>query len=56
MYDAGKHAWLVWALTHRLLQPPSLVMLTASGRFSVNTKLCLSMTDFHPGTHLNKTQ
>ena len=27
-------------------------MLTASGRFSINTKLCLSMTDFHPGDKL----
>ena len=30
-------------------KPPSIVMLTASGRFQPNTKLCLSMTDFHPG-------
>ena len=28
-------------------------MLTASGRFSINTKLCLSMTDFHPGDNLH---
>lgn len=31
-------------------KPPSIVMLTASGRFAVNTKLCLSMTNFHPET------
>ena len=30
-------------------KPPSIVMLTASGRFAINTKLCLSMTNFHPG-------
>lgn len=33
-------------------KPPSIVMLTASGRFQPNTKLCLSMTDFHPGNQL----
>ncbi|PSC73263.1 ubiquitin-conjugating enzyme E2 34-like isoform B [Micractinium conductrix] len=29
-------------------KPPSIVMLTPNGRFATNTKLCLSMTDFHP--------
>eukprot|EP00421_Protoceratium_reticulatum_P001453 CAMPEP_0168368482 /NCGR_PEP_ID=MMETSP0228-20121227/6273_1 /TAXON_ID=133427 /ORGANISM="Protoceratium reticulatum, Strain CCCM 535 (=CCMP 1889)" /LENGTH=667 /DNA_ID=CAMNT_0008381329 /DNA_START=27 /DNA_END=2027 /DNA_ORIENTATION=- len=28
--------------------PPSLVMLTPSGRLETNQRLCLSMTDFHP--------
>ena len=37
-------------------KPPSIVMLTASGRFAVNTKLCLSMTNFHPGIHAEKQQ
>ena len=30
------------------LKPPSIYMITASGRFEVNTRLCLSMSDFHP--------
>lgn len=30
-------------------KPPSIQMFTPSGRFQTNTKLCLSMTDFHPG-------
>mmetsp|Transcript_16946 Transcript_16946/g.36476 ORF Transcript_16946/g.36476 Transcript_16946/m.36476 type:complete len:218 (-) Transcript_16946:376-1029(-) len=30
------------------LKPPSIYMLTPSGRFEVNTRLCLSMSDFHP--------
>ncbi|CAK0807414.1 unnamed protein product [Prorocentrum cordatum] len=30
------------------LSPPALVMLTPSGRFEVNKRLCISMTDFHP--------
>lgn len=29
-------------------KPPSIVMLTPNGRFATNTKLCLSMSDFHP--------
>ena len=28
--------------------PPSIFMLTPSGRLETNTRLCLSMTDFHP--------
>ena len=31
-------------------KPPSIRMLTPSGRFQVNTRLCLSMSDFHPET------
>jgi ubiquitin-conjugating enzyme E2 J2 len=29
-------------------KPPSLKLLTPQGRFQTNTKLCLSITDFHP--------
>lgn len=32
------------------LKPPSILMLTPSGRFKPNTRLCLSMSDFHPET------
>ena len=31
-------------------KPPSIYMLTPSGRFKPNTRLCLSMSDFHPET------
>lgn len=31
-------------------KPPSIIMITPSGRFKVNTKICLSMSDFHPET------
>lgn len=30
------------------LKPPAIFMLTPSGRFETNTRLCLSMSDFHP--------
>eukprot|EP00123_Amoebidium_parasiticum_P002107 comp13349_c0_seq1/m.8793 comp13349_c0_seq1/g.8793 ORF comp13349_c0_seq1/g.8793 comp13349_c0_seq1/m.8793 type:complete len:241 (-) comp13349_c0_seq1:326-1048(-) len=29
-------------------KPPSIVMITPSGRFQCNTRLCLSLSDFHP--------
>ncbi|KAL6775913.1 UBC19 [Auxenochlorella protothecoides x Auxenochlorella symbiontica] len=29
-------------------KPPSILMFTPNGRFATNTKLCMSMTDFHP--------
>lgn len=28
--------------------PPSILMVTPSGRFEPNTRLCLSMSDYHP--------
>ena len=31
-------------------KPPSIRMLTPNGRFQIDTRLCLSMSDFHPGT------
>jgi len=32
------------------MKPPSIVMLTPNGRFKPNTRLCLSMSDYHPET------
>ncbi|XP_034113412.2 ubiquitin-conjugating enzyme E2 J2 [Drosophila albomicans] len=31
-------------------KPPSIYMLTPNGRFKINTRLCLSISDFHPDT------
>lgn len=31
-------------------KPPSIYMITPNGRFKVNTRLCLSISDFHPDT------
>ncbi|XP_015522186.1 ubiquitin-conjugating enzyme E2 J2 [Neodiprion pinetum] len=31
-------------------KPPSIYMTTPNGRFKVNTRLCLSISDFHPDT------
>jgi ubiquitin-conjugating enzyme E2 J2 len=30
------------------MKPPSIYMMTPSGRFQINAKLCMSMSDFHP--------
>ena len=32
------------------MKPPSILMLTPSGRFEPGRRLCLSMSDFHPET------
>lgn len=31
-------------------KPPSIYMITPNGRFKCNTRLCLSISDFHPDT------
>lgn len=31
-------------------KPPAIKIFTPNGRFATNTRLCLSMSDFHPGT------
>ncbi|KAK6639893.1 Serine/threonine-protein kinase Pink1, mitochondrial [Polyplax serrata] len=31
-------------------KPPSIYMITPNGRFMTNTKLCLSISDYHPDT------
>ncbi len=31
-------------------KPPSIYMLTPNGRFKTNTRLCLSISDYHPDT------
>lgn len=31
-------------------RPPSIFMITPNGRFKCNTRLCLSISDFHPDT------
>ena len=49
-YHGGQyHGKLVFPREYPL-RPPSIMMLTPSGRFEVNKRLCLSMSDFHPET------
>ncbi len=32
------------------MKPPSILMITPSGRFQEKTRICLSISDFHPET------
>ncbi|PNH07543.1 Ubiquitin-conjugating enzyme E2 34 [Tetrabaena socialis] len=47
-YEGGVyHGKLVFPAEYPF-KPPSISLFTPNGRFATNTKLCLSMTDFHP--------
>ena len=48
-YEGG-HYWgkLIFPKEYPL-KPPSVMMLTPNGRFKTGRRLCLSMSDFHPG-------
>ncbi|KAG0302704.1 Ubiquitin-conjugating enzyme E2 6 [Dissophora globulifera] len=49
-YHGGEyHGKLVFPADYPF-KPPSIRMTTPNGRFMVDTRLCLSMSDFHPGT------
>ncbi|KAG0042271.1 Ubiquitin-conjugating enzyme E2 6 [Gryganskiella cystojenkinii] len=49
-YHGGEyHGKLVFPKDYPF-KPPSIRMLTPNGRFQTDTRLCLSMSDFHPGT------
>ncbi|XP_050733901.1 ubiquitin-conjugating enzyme E2 J2-like [Eriocheir sinensis] len=43
------HGKLVFPMEYPF-RPPSIYMLSPSGRFKTNTRLCLSISDFHPDT------
>lgn len=50
LYDGGYyHGKLVFPREFPF-KPPSIYMITPNGRFKVNTRLCLSISDFHPDT------
>ena len=49
-YEGGHYHGKIIFPKEYPLKPPSVVMLTPSGRFKPNRRLCLSMSDFHPET------
>jgi len=50
VYEGGfYHGKLVFPREYPF-KPPSIYMITPNGRFKVNTRLCLSISDFHPDT------
>jgi ubiquitin-conjugating enzyme E2 J2 len=49
-YSGGQyHGKLIFPREYPL-KPPSILMCTLSGRFEVNKRLCLSISDYHPET------
>jgi len=47
-YEGGKYWGKLIFPKEYPLKPPGVMMLTPSGRFRPNRRLCLSMSDFHP--------
>lgn len=48
MYEGGYYHGTVTFPPTYPFKPPSIQMLTPNGRFKIQTRLCLSMSDFHP--------
>uniref|UniRef100_A0A7E4VBD2 UBC core domain-containing protein n=1 Tax=Panagrellus redivivus TaxID=6233 RepID=A0A7E4VBD2_PANRE len=49
-YEGGVYHGRITLPHEYPMKPPSLMMLTPSGRFETNTKICLSISDYHPET------
>ena len=49
-YEGGWYHGIVKFPKEYPFKPPGIEMFTPNGRFKTNTKLCLSMSDFHPET------
>lgn len=47
-YAGGYYHGRIIFPTHYPFKPPSIIMLTPSGRFEAGAKICLSLSDFHP--------
>lgn len=47
-YEGGYYHGIVRFPPDYPFRPPSIQMQTPNGRFKTNTRLCLSMSDFHP--------
>lgn len=48
MLTVVRLSFLFWPLFAQPFKPPDIVMLTPSGRFEINKKICLSISSFHP--------
>lgn len=47
-YESGWYHGILTFPSDYPYKPPSIQMLTPNGRFKTHTRLCLSMSDFHP--------
>lgn len=49
-FEAGQYHGILRFPADYPFKPPSILMVTPNGRFTCNTRLCLSMSDYHPDT------
>jgi len=49
-YANGEYHGVLLFPSEYPFKPPGIKMLTPSGRFQTNKKICFSMSDFHPGS------
>lgn len=49
-FENGQYHGLLRFPSEYPFKPPAITMVTPNGRFSCNTRLCLSMSDYHPDT------
>lgn len=47
-YEGGQYHGTLTFTYEYPFKPPAIRMITPNGRFQTNTRLCLSMSDFHP--------
>jgi len=50
VYAGGEYHGILLFPSEYPFKPPGIKMLTPSGRFQPDRKVCFSMSDFHPGT------
>lgn len=50
VYEEGQYHGILRFPVEYPFKPPSISMITPNGRFQTNTRLCLSMSDYHPDT------
>lgn len=49
-YENGQYHGLLRFPSEYPFAPPAISVITPNGRFACNTRLCLSMSDYHPDT------
>lgn len=49
-YENGQYHGMLRFPAEYPYKPPGITMVTPNGRFACNTRLCLSMSDYHPDT------
>ncbi|KAK6465729.1 ubiquitin-conjugating enzyme E2 6 [Scheffersomyces coipomensis] len=49
-FELGQYHGILRFPTEYPFKPPSISIITPNGRFACNTRLCLSMSDYHPDT------